>query len=149
MKRRAYVKQGAHLIPSWMDAQTFGRVKWMREHPKRYSLMLWTGLKAAKLRYWTHLVEWSDDHHPMYKGKECAGAYVTLDAVVEMPGHKLLGILFLTNTNRTEAALKAKQAKSTLFLRRNIPLLTLPIHHTSLEYRVIVLNAIRKLTRPS
>lgn len=145
MKRSQYVKQGAHLYPSHTNAEIFGTAKFLRQHPRRYTLLVREALSRLRLRWWERVTVWNEYYHPIYRGRPVAAGFQLLDFVVQIKGRGPLVIL-IKNPNSMGKPMEKLvwQAKLDLLQARSLPYLILPVHFTSQEYQVFISFSLRK-----
>src|SRR5688572_27202200 len=149
MKRREHSRLGHYLMPSWMDAQVFGRVRWMKEHPKRYHLLIKEALIKSKYPFHEQIVLWNEHHHPLYRGRPVSGAYQSIDYLLRVRGLGVVALLVYNPKSYGKTRERESFAsKETILNIRNVPYYVLPTHYSSQEYWVKIVNWIRTI-RPT
>jgi hypothetical protein len=148
LKRSDCKRLGMKLLPSWHNAELFSIARWRREHPKRYYLQVRRALESLRLRYWEHVTVWN----PLHTGKHFDAGFQTIDFVVQTKGLGHIAILFLNKKNLNHVRdREAWQHRVDLLTQRHIPILIVPVHHTSQEYQMKIHIFIykQKFIRPS
>lgn len=145
MKRRSYAALKSHLLPGWRNAELFGQAKYLRDHPKRYALLVRAALEKLGLRYWEKVTAWNEYHHPSYQGQPVAAAFQMLDFVVHIKGQGALIVLIKNPNSLLKSNEKAAwQARLDFLTNRETPYLILPTSFTSQEYQLMISMSIRK-----